>query len=354
MPNTASDLASTLARDAEAVCRHYLSSGRREGGYWLVGDIANSPGRSLYVRLRGPQSGKGAAGKWTDAATGEHGDLLDLIAANRRLDTLRDVLDEARRFLSLPRPERRDDLATPAARGSPEAARRLWAMSKPIRGTTAETYLRTRGITALLNCTSLRFHPHCWYRPDRDDEPDVRTAWPALIAAVTDRAGIITGVHRTWLDPAGRHKAAVITPRRVMGDLLGHGVWFGHADDVLAAGEGVETMLTPRQVAPTLPCVAALSAAHLAALVLPTTLRRLYIAEEADAAGRHGAGQLALRAGAQGIDVRLLTTGMVDLNAHLMQHGQDALRTLVRAQLAPEDVSRYLFNSEAGTRVRAA
>ena len=66
MPEIASDLACRLARDAEAVCRHYLSNGRRQGRYWLVGDVANSPGRSLFVRLKGPESGKGAAGKWTD------------------------------------------------------------------------------------------------------------------------------------------------------------------------------------------------------------------------------------------------------------------------------------------------
>ena len=59
MPETASDLARRLARDAKAVCRHYLPAGRREGRYWLVGDVENSPGRSLYVRLRGPESGKG-------------------------------------------------------------------------------------------------------------------------------------------------------------------------------------------------------------------------------------------------------------------------------------------------------
>ena len=66
MESQASDLAHCLARDAETVCRHYLSNGRREGAYWLVGDAANTPGRSLYVRLRGPESGKGAAGKWCE------------------------------------------------------------------------------------------------------------------------------------------------------------------------------------------------------------------------------------------------------------------------------------------------
>ena len=66
MPRDASELARRLARDAEAVCRHYLSNGRREGGYWLVGDVRNTPGRSMFVRLKAGESGKGAAGKWTE------------------------------------------------------------------------------------------------------------------------------------------------------------------------------------------------------------------------------------------------------------------------------------------------
>jgi hypothetical protein len=66
MSSQAAELARRLARDAEAVCRRYLSNGRRQGRYWLVGDVANTPGRSLFVRLTGPESGKGAAGKWTE------------------------------------------------------------------------------------------------------------------------------------------------------------------------------------------------------------------------------------------------------------------------------------------------
>ena len=53
MSSHAADLAHRLARNAEAVCRHYLSNGHREGRYWLVGDVANTPGRSLFVRLSG-------------------------------------------------------------------------------------------------------------------------------------------------------------------------------------------------------------------------------------------------------------------------------------------------------------
>ena len=92
------DLARHLAQHAEAVCRYYLSNGRRQGRYWLVGDVDNAPGRSLYVRLFGPDTGKGAAGKWTDAATGGHGDLLDLIRHNQRLADVHEAAAEARRF----------------------------------------------------------------------------------------------------------------------------------------------------------------------------------------------------------------------------------------------------------------
>ena len=123
MSDNASDLARCLARDAEAVCRHYLSNGRRRGRYWVVGDVGNTPGRSLFVRLIGPDSGKGAAGKWTDAATGEHGDLLDLIALNRELERLRDVLDEARSFLSLPRTEPPSDRNRRSTTGADGIAR---------------------------------------------------------------------------------------------------------------------------------------------------------------------------------------------------------------------------------------
>ena len=347
MSDTASDLARRLARDAEAVCRHYLANGRRQGRYWTVGDVGNTPGRSMFVRLSGPDSGPGAAGHWTDAASGQHGDLLDLIAANQHLNTLHDTLDEARRFLALPRPQPWHEPQPSAPPGSPEAARRLFAMSKPLRTTVAEAYLRTRAITNLQNCTSLRFHPRCFYRPDRDDAPDVRGAWPALIAAVTDLNGTITGVHRTWLDPSSAGKAPVSTPRRAMGDLLGHGVRFGMARDVIAAGEGLETMLSLRSILPGLPTVAALSAAHLAALQLPPTLKRLYIAHDADAAGRRAADQLGARAEAGGIEAVWLTPTRGDFNEDLVKLGMVEFCANLRVQLAPEDVARFMMSKLA-------
>ena len=135
----AADLARRLGEQAEAACRYYLPNGRRQGRYWICGDVMGTPGRSLYVRLSGDR-----AGKFCDAADGTHGDLLDLIALNRGLD-FRAALDEARRFLSLPAPKIRQ-VEPPAPSGSSEAARRLFAASKPIRDTLAERYLQSRGI----------------------------------------------------------------------------------------------------------------------------------------------------------------------------------------------------------------
>ena len=183
MSGQAAELARHLARHAEAVCRYYLPNGRRNGRYWLVGDVHDTPGRSLYVRLAGPQSGPGAAGKWSDAATGEHGDLIDLIAANRGLGRFRDACHEARHFLSLPPAFAGAGAVPPAPRNSPEAARRLFRAGVPIIGTRAEAYLRTRGITGRLDWPSLRFHAALWYR--RDDKAP-RESWPGLLAAVTD------------------------------------------------------------------------------------------------------------------------------------------------------------------------
>ena len=66
MSRNAAELAHRLAREAEAVCRHYLSNGRRVGNYWQVGDVRNTAGRSMFVRLKSRDVGGRPAGKWTE------------------------------------------------------------------------------------------------------------------------------------------------------------------------------------------------------------------------------------------------------------------------------------------------
>lgn len=171
-----------------------------------------------------------AAGKWTDAASGEHGDLLDIIRIRMGDVPFRAALAEARRFLALP-PE---PMSAPhvvrirAPSGSTKAAKRLLAAAQPIVGTLAEAYLRSRGITRVAGLNVLRFHPRCYYRTGGATE-----TWPAMIAAVTDNDGRITGIQRTWLARDGSGKAPLETPRRAMGR-------FGVAGEVLAVGRGLK------------------------------------------------------------------------------------------------------------------
>ena len=338
MEHPARAIARDLAGQAERLCRRYLSNGRREGNYWLVGDVRNTPGSSLYVRLRASADGAGRAGKWTDAQSGEHGDLLDIVRAATSTGSLREALVEARDFLSLPHvaDDRTPVLDRKARPNSPDAARRLLALAEPIGGTAAETYLANRGIPRL-PATVLRFHPRCWYRRSRDDPKDVLLAMPAMIAAVTDLAGNVTGAHRTWLTPDGLAKAPVARPRRAMGHLLGNGVRFGAAAPVMAAGEGIESILSLRAALPTLPAIAALSAAHLAALSFPPTLRRLYVARENDIAGRKAFATLARRAGERGIELLPVDSWHGDLNSDLRTLGLEALRGNTLAQILPVD-----------------
>jgi hypothetical protein len=345
MSDELSQLTHRLADQAEAVCKRYLPAGRREGGHWRVGDLRNTPGRSLYVRLT--NAGKGAPGRWADMATGEHGDLLDIIRETRHLATFAETVDEARAFLRLPAHEReaiRDRSRRSRPFDRPIAVRRIIAASMPTDGTIAETYLRHRGVCAFAGHAALRFHPRCFYR---DGETGRFERWPALLAIITNLADATTGVHRTYLARDGGAKAPVATPRRSLGAILGHGARFGRAIDVMAAGEGVETVLSLHGAMPTMPMVAALSASNLAAILLPSSLRRLYVARDADHAGARATSTLCERAARQGVEAIALTPWLGDFNDDLRAFGVMGLRASLARQLAPEDAERFLATASS-------
>ena len=164
---------------------------------------------------------------------------------------------------------------------------------------------------------------------------------------MTDADGRITGVHRTWLDRQGPEKAPLADPRRALRHLLGNGVCFGRAADVLAAGEGIETMLALKSVLPDLPMIAALSANHLAALDLAPMLARLYVARDRDAAGRLAAERLHARGRDAGIEVRDLMPARSDFNVDLRRLGPDVMLVRLADQLAPADVLRFVRRRDA-------
>jgi hypothetical protein len=109
----------------------------------------------------------------------------------------------------------------------------------------------------------------------------------------------------------------------------------------MAAGEGIETMLSLRSVLPNMPIVAALSA-HLSATLFPDRLRRLYIARDDDPAGDGAMATLIDRAQDAGIEAIVISPRLGDFNEDLRLLGIDALRAASRVQIAVQDVARFM------------
>ena len=291
----------------------------------------------------GPDAGRGAAGKWTDAATGEHGDLLDLIAASRRLPRVR---GRARRGAALPRP------AAGPSRGRPcSAARRIAAKPRgacspwhePIAGHAGRDLSAARAASPV--CATRR---RCAF---------TRAASTARTTAAGRHARGLAGAdrrrhrprrhdHRACSAPGSTRPAAAKAPvaDAAAGDgppARQRGPVRRRAHDIMAAGEGIETMLSLRSVLPTLPLAAALSANHLAALLLP--VRAAPALHRARQRPRRATGRRTRwRAGAGGRD----RGARAGADAGRLQRRPAAARPRcarggVRAQLAPEDVARF-------------
>lgn len=175
-----------------------------------------------------------------------------------------------------------------------------WREALPIHGTTAETYLRGRGITCPLP-DSLRFHPECWHASAQ--------RLPAVVARVDGLPRL--AVHRTYLRADGSGKAEVAPPKAMLGAALGGAVRLAEADGPLVVAEGIETALSLSSGLLRGPATvwAALSAPGLAGLRLPPGRpHRLIIAPDSDdkGTGHEAAHKLAERATAHGWTVSLL------------------------------------------------
>jgi len=332
-----SNLSKALADRAEAVCRHYLPNGERVGRYWIVGDARNAKGSSMKVRLYASMDG--AVGRWVDYASGEYGDLLDVIRLSQGLGNLRDTVREAETFLSLPQTA----IASPVSvsetlpdHDKRSAVKRLWSSASPITGTLAERYLQSRGIVLSCDMPSLRFHPRCFFKSGGELQH-----LPAMIAAFTNDKGDLTGLHRTFLDVSGTGKATIENPRKAMGEISGSSIRLSVTTDcddtVQLVGEGIETVLSLRMLMPSLSMHAASSSSHMAAIPFGSSLRRLYIAHDNDEAGSAATERLMERTTQSGIEAIVLMPQHNDFNDDLRILDASSLRRRLRLMLKPRD-----------------
>ena len=323
------DLSADLADRAESFCRQYFPEGSKQGNYWQVGDTSGAKGQSLAIRLHA-QGGR-KAGSWTDYATGEFGDLIDLLHERLGSPTLKETLREARSFLGMapcpaaPRDTRKVERSDAVSSKRIAPARKLFAAGKPALGTLAATYLQRRGITRL--GPALRYHPRVFLRKAEDDSDPPRRA-PALLAKITDNRGQITGCARVYLDPSTGGLAAIESPKRILGQLHGHAIrfWSGTGRSDLIVGEGLENTLSVGTALPEFDLASCLTATHLGLFIPPPGIKRIWIARDNDEAGRNASKILRNKLESLGIACGDFVPSMGDFNDDLRALGKDTLR----------------------------
>lgn len=185
---------------------------------------------------------------------------------------------------------------SPSTNTNSTLAMRIWNEAKPVSGTLAEDYLRSRGITMPLP-TSLRFH-------SRLKHPSGQHL-PAMVALVTDgKSGMPVAIHRTYLSSDGNAKAEVSPNKMMLGPTRGGVVRLCEHGEGLLIGEGIETTLSAMQ-ATGRPGWAALSTSGLTSLVLPPDAGAITILADGDKAGHKSAKAAATSWSARGVAVRV-------------------------------------------------
>jgi hypothetical protein len=336
------EISANLGARAESFCRAYFSEGCRQGDYWQVGDTSGAAGRSLVIRLQAQDGRK--AGGWTDYATGEFGDLIDLLHAKLGPTSLKETITEARHFLgnvpisakSVPM----RSLKSPAASNTSRmvSARRLFAAGKPVLGTAAAAYLHQRSIARF--GPALQYHPRVYFRGADTGREQLRYA-PALLAKITDNQGNITGCARTYLDPNTGRIADLSSPKRILGQLHGNAVRFWSASNPaeLIVGEGLENTLSVGTALPEFNLASCLTATHLGLFIPPSGIKRIWIVRDNDAAGERAAQRLTSKLEQVDIVCRCLVPKLGDFNGDLLAFGKDTLRRTLLLVMKKEGLS---------------
>ncbi|MEO0859213.1 MAG: toprim domain-containing protein [Pseudomonadota bacterium] len=321
---TLAEISAMLAARAEAVARQYAPEAP---GSYTLGDqyFTLNPGRpdksvgSFMVNIGGSM-----VGRWKDFATGDSGDLIDLIRLRLQCDARTAIL-EARAYLGLDvvspelaaarRKEAQNTKRLQEVRRQTEAekmerrrkaAHALWLASKPLdAGSPAVRYLEGRGI-ALDQLdrlpSSLRFHPECYYKHMDPKTGEVfKGRYPAMVALAHNKAGKTVACHRTYLALRGGMwtKADLPEVKKVLGKYAGASirVWAGAKrdgkrppplakvpqDSQVFIAEGIEDALSCAVILPQARILSAISLANMGRVELPPAIAHVtLIADEDD------------------------------------------------------------------------
>lgn len=250
---------------------------------------------------------------------GAHGDVLDWwrlidgLSLPESIARLKLLAGETAPWRNEATPTKADDAE---ARRKREHARLIWFSSQPISGTIAETYLRCSRAIRLALPDSIRFHP------DLSVDAIGRDTWPAMVAAVSDLAGDVIAIQRTFLARDGLGKATIDSPKRSLGALAEGAVRLGEPRFTLGIAEGIETGLSAMQLF-AVPVWCALGN-NLARPALPSIIRSVVIFADRGEAGEAAAKKaaIAVRSAGRKVAVKFPAIGK-DFNDELKarRHG---------------------------------
>jgi hypothetical protein len=307
----------------DQVVDHYAP--RASGSYIDKGlYFTLNPGRadrsvgSFCVHLSGPK-----IGRWNDYATGDRGDVIDLIRMSLGLSDNTAAFREARAFLGLETetPEIRiarakaierakvqrkaaEEAAAAEAIKRQKHAEALYLSGREdLFGTPVQYYLAGRGID-LSDLPhppgALRYHAALgYYREDTDPETGevttTRSKLPGMVAAMVNGRGQIVACHRTYLHLGDRGwtKANLPDDKKVLGSIQGASIRLssgigpkGGKGVPLAQcapgtrviiGEGIETCLSAMLLWPSERVLAAYSLTNMGRVELPRNVSEVVL-----------------------------------------------------------------------------
>lgn len=347
---TVTDIKALAEGQVPDLARMLAPGGRVNGGYW----VTKSPLRpdrvpgSFIVWIKGS-----GAGAWKDYATGDKGDLIDLIARTlyggddraargsaimwlkSRLGLADGAPAQAAGVAARLHQAKKIYAAKAAAEGDALAQRQarafhLWSAGRQMRGSLGEVYLRSRGIDAG-NIANLA--PGFRFAADLDYWRLPGT-WrgPAMLTRYVDDTGF-RALHATWLARDGQGKAPVAPAKLSLASYAGSvleltfgdsGLKFaepGQKAAPLLLAEGIEDGLTGAMARPDLRVWAAGSLSNLGNVPLPDCVSEIWLLRQNDKGGavegfERAAHKLRQRAGGRPVREILTAIGK-DINDQL-------------------------------------
>lgn len=320
-----------LRDNAEQWAPSHFPNGRRNGDEWRLADIRGAAPRkqgSCVITLKGDH-----AGDWIDFDGDGGGGPLNALEHATGLSG-RDLFQYAAELIGCPPNNKTVIFSRPVPLAQKTRDQKaavgidfILSRTEPLSGSSAQTYLTSRGLTAP-QTPDLLFHPDVTYW-------ETKIGHPAMIAIVRDVSGERIAIHRTYLRPDGSGKADVEKPKMMLGSVACGAVRLGNIGEacVLGISEGIETGLSVMTACPDLPVWAALSAGNMAKIRLPPEAARIILLAD------HDAGNAGLRAAQKAAQKFILEGRRVwiampskageDFNDLLMRDGPDAVAAIV-------------------------